>query len=39
VDVVEEMVKMIVAQRAYEIGTKVIRTSDEMAAMANQLKR
>lgn len=39
VQVVEEMVKMIVAQRAYEINTKAIQTSDEMLSQANQLKR
>ncbi|MBS4029040.1 MAG: flagellar basal-body rod protein FlgG [Ignavibacteriales bacterium] len=39
VDVVEEMVAMIVAQRAYEINTKVIKTVEEMVTMANNLKR
>ncbi|MBS1705326.1 MAG: flagellar basal-body rod protein FlgG [Armatimonadetes bacterium] len=39
VQVVEEMVKMILAQRAYEINSKAIQTSDEMLATLNQLKR
>lgn len=39
VQVVDEMVKMINAQRAYEINSKSITTSDEMMQMANNLKR
>lgn len=39
VQVVEEMVKMIVAQRAYEINSKAIQTSDDMLSMLNNLKR
>lgn len=39
VQVVDEMVKMITAQRAYEINSKTINTSDEMMQMANNLKR
>lgn len=39
VQVVEEMVKLIVAQRAYEINSKSIQSSDEMLQMANNLKR
>ena len=39
VSVVDEMVKMIAAQRAYETNSKTIRTADEMLQMANQLKR
>ena len=39
VNVVDEMVNMISAQRAYEINSKTIRTADEMLQMANQLKR
>lgn len=39
VQMVEEMVGMIVAQRAYEISSKAITTSDEMLQTANQLKR
>ncbi len=36
---VEEMVKLIVAQRAYELNSKAIQTSDDMLGQANQLKR
>jgi len=39
VDVVEEMVNMIVAQRAYEINSKTIRTSEDMMSLVNNLKR
>ncbi len=39
VKVVEEMVNMIVAQRAYELNSKAIRTSEEMLQMANNIKR
>ncbi len=39
VEVVEEMVNMIVAQRAYEIASKAIKTAEDMLAMANNLKR
>ena len=39
VDIVEEMVNMIVSQRAYEINSKVIQTSDDMLQVANNLKR
>lgn len=39
VQVVEEMVNMIVAQRAYEVNSKVIQTSDDMLNIANQLRR
>ncbi len=39
VQVVEEMVRMIMAQRAYEINSKAIQTSDEMLTVLNQLKR
>lgn len=39
VDVVEEMVGMITAQRAYEINSKAIKTADEMMSMANNIKR
>ncbi len=39
VQVVEEMVKLIVAERAYELNAKAIQSSDEMIAMANNLKR
>ena len=39
VSVVEEMVSMIVTQRAYEINSKAIQTSDEMLETANNLVR
>jgi len=39
VSVVEEMVNMIAAQRAYEINSKAIQTSDEMLQTANSMKR
>lgn len=39
VQVVEEMVNMIVAQRAYEINAKAVTTSDEMLSTANTMKR
>lgn len=39
VQMVEEMVGMIVAQRAYEISSKAITTSDEMLQTATALKR
>ena len=38
VEVAEEMVKMIIAQRAYESNTKAIQASDEMLGMANALR-
>lgn len=39
VSVVNEMVQMIVAQRAYEFSSKAIQTSDTMMATAANLKR
>ena len=39
VQVVDEMVNMIVAQRAYELNSKAITTSDEMLQQANNLRR
>lgn len=39
VNIVEEMVNLIVAQRAYEINSKSIQTSDEMLQNVAQLKR
>ena len=39
VQIVEEMVNMIVAQRAYESNSKAITTSDSMLEIANGLKR
>jgi flagellar basal-body rod protein FlgG len=37
VNVVEEMVNMIQTQRAYEINSKAISTSDQMLARLSQL--
>lgn len=39
VNIVEEMVNMITAQRAYEVNSKAIQTADEMFQKANDLKR
>jgi flagellar basal-body rod protein FlgG len=39
VNVVEEMVNMITAQRSYEINSKSIQTSDQMLSTIAQLKR
>jgi flagellar basal-body rod protein FlgG len=39
VSVVEEMVDMIVGQRAYEASSKIIQTSDDMLQMANNVRR
>jgi flagellar basal-body rod protein FlgG len=37
--VADEMVNLIVAQRAYEMNSKVITTTDSMMDTANNLKR
>jgi flagellar basal-body rod protein FlgG len=39
VSVVEEMVNMIISQRAYEANSKVIRSADEMFSQANNVVR
>ena len=39
VNVVEEMVNMIVTQRAYEITSKTVQASDEMLQTTNNMKR
>ena len=39
VQLVDEMVNLIVAQRAYEINSKTITAADEMLQQANNLKR
>ncbi|HEY5584836.1 MAG TPA: flagellar hook-basal body complex protein [Ruminiclostridium sp.] len=39
VQVVDEMVKLIIAQRAYEINSKAIQTSEDMLQIANNLRR
>lgn len=39
VKLVDEMVSLMVAQRAYEINAKVIQASDELMSMSNNLRR
>ena len=39
VKVVEEMVKLIMAQRAYEVNSKSVQAADEMLRMGAELKR
>ena len=39
VDIVEEMVRMIVLQRAYDTNSKVIQAADEMLTTTNGIKR
>jgi flagellar basal-body rod protein FlgG len=39
VKVVDEMLSLIVAQRAYEASVKVVQASDEMLGMVNALRR
>lgn len=39
VKLVEEMINLIVAQRAYEVNSKAIQASDEMLSMSNNLRR
>ena len=39
VQVVTELVNMIVAQRAYELNSRAVQTSDTMLGIANSLKR
>jgi flagellar basal-body rod protein FlgG len=39
VKVVEEMVNMIVAQRAYEVNSKAVQSADEMMQISNNLRR
>jgi len=39
VEMVEEMIRLITTQRAYEINSKSIQTADEMLQQATQLKR
>ncbi len=39
VSVVDEMVNMIVGQRAYEANSKSVQTADTMLGIANGLKR
>ncbi|HEX8956837.1 MAG TPA: flagellar hook-basal body complex protein [Burkholderiaceae bacterium] len=39
VNMVNQMVNLMVAQRAYELSAKVIQTSDELMSMTNNLRR
>lgn len=39
VQIVEEMVNLILAQRAYEVNSKAVQASDEMLQMSNNLRR
>ena len=39
VQIADEMVNLIVAQRAYELNSKAIQASDEMLQQANSLRR
>jgi len=39
VKLVEEMVELMIAQRAYEVSTKVVQASDELMSMTNNLRK
>lgn len=39
VDIVNEMVRLIEAQRAYETNSKMVQTAEDMMSMTNQIKR
>lgn len=39
VKLVEEMINLIMAQRAYELNAKVVQASDELLSMSNNLRR
>lgn len=39
VEVVNEMMSLIMAQRAYEMNSRALQAADEMAALANNLRR
>lgn len=39
VQVVEEMVALIVAQRAFELNSKAVQTADEMLSIVNNMRR
>jgi flagellar basal-body rod protein FlgG len=39
VSIVEEMVNMIVSQRAYETNSKAVQAADEMLQQTNSIKR
>jgi flagellar basal-body rod protein FlgG len=38
VDIVEEMAKLITAQRAYELNSRAVRNADEMLSIANNIR-
>jgi flagellar basal-body rod protein FlgG len=39
VDVSEELVNLIITQRAFEVNSKAITTADQLLEIANALKR
>ncbi len=39
VDVVQEMINLIISQRAYEINSKAVKTADQLMALTNNIKR
>ena len=39
VEVVTELVNLIIAQRAYEVNSRAIKTGDEMLGIANSMTR
>jgi len=39
VKLIEEMVNLVVAQRAYEVNSKVVQAADEMLGLSNNLRR
>jgi len=39
VNILEEMINMIIGQRAYEVNSKAIQSADEMLQMANNVRR
>ena len=39
VNIMQEMINLIVGQRAYEVNSKAVQAADEMLQMANNLRR
>jgi flagellar basal-body rod protein FlgG len=39
VNIMQEMINLIIGQRAYEVNSKAIQAADEMLQMANQVRR
>ncbi|MFB3146949.1 MAG: flagellar basal body rod C-terminal domain-containing protein, partial [Nitrospirales bacterium] len=39
VNIADELINMIIAQRSYEINAKAIQTADDMMQVVNNLKR